>query len=93
MAKKGTNIMLLFALIVGAIVLSITVNSFIKSIVLESLYEGAVKDALENGADENGHYHGHVDKDSLFYTTIAVVLINNLIPFALGAAIGLYAIL
>lgn len=85
--------MLLFALIVGAILVSITINTFIKSVVMESLYANAVKDAIEDGPDDDGIYRGSLDRDSMFLTTLGVVIINNLIPFTLGAAIGLYAIL
>lgn len=84
--------MLLFALIVGAIILSIVLNSFIKGFMLDALYADAIEDALENGKDENGMYQTSIDRSTMFYTTLGVIIVNNLIPFTLGAAIGLYAI-
>jgi hypothetical protein len=80
--KKGTK-MLLFALCVGAILFSAFINTTIKGWV----YEYIVVPELNTQENEEEY------SDSLFYTTVGMVLLNNLIPFTLGAAIGLYAIL
>ena len=75
--------MLLFALIVSAVLFSVFINTQIKSWVYQYIVEPELE---EIEADDE-------PSSSLVYTTIGMVLLNNLIPFTLGAAIGLYAVL
>jgi hypothetical protein len=75
--------MLLAILIVVAILFSVFINTTIKSWVYNNIVSPELEELNE---DEE-------PSDSLFYTTVVLVLVNNMIPFVLGAAIGLYAIL
>lgn len=75
--------MLTFFLCVGAILFSAFINTTIKGWV----YEYIVSPELEHAETEEEY------SDSIYYTTVGMVLLNNLIPFTLGAAIGLYSIL
>ena len=69
-------------LIVAALVVSTVLNTTIKGWVYANIIEPELDEMQE---DEESRY--------LFFTALGLVLINNLIPFTLGAAIGLYAIL
>ena len=75
--------MVLFALIVAAVLFSVFINTQIKSWVYQYIVEPELAEIEDS--DE--------PSSSLVYTTIGMVLLNNLIPFTLGAAIGLYAVL
>ena len=75
--------MVLTALITSAILLSVAVNTVIKNWVVKYI----LLDELEDIKDDEEV------STSVVYTTIGLVLVNNLIPFTLGAIIGLYAIM
>lgn len=75
--------MFLTALITSAILLSVAVNTVIKNWVVKYI----LLDELEDIKDDEEV------STSVVYTTIGLVLVNNLIPFTLGAIIGLYAIM
>jgi hypothetical protein len=69
---------------VAAVLFSVFINTTIKGWV----YENIVSPEIERAGENEDEY-----SDSLFYTTVGMVILNNLIPFTLGAMIGLYAIL
>jgi hypothetical protein len=71
--------MLLTFLIVGCLILSVSINTFIKGVVYSNV--------ADHEETEDGPSTG------LFLTAFGVVVISNMIPFTLGAIIGLYAIL
>ena len=73
--------MLLTILVAGAVLFSVFINTTIKKWVYENVIEPELEQ-MEEG-DESS---------SLFYTTLGVVLLNNLIPLTIGVAIGLHAI-
>lgn len=75
--------MLLTALIISAILLSVAVNTVIKNWVVKYI----LLDELEYVKDDEQV------SSSVVFTTIGLVLVNNMIPFTLGAIIGLYAIM
>ena len=75
--------MLLTALIISAILLSVAVNTVIKNWVVKYI----LLDELEDVKDDEDV------SSSVVFTTIGLVLVNNMIPFTLGAIIGLYAIM
>jgi hypothetical protein len=64
-----------------ALIGSMLINTTIKKWVYETIIEPEL-DQMEEG-DESS---------SLFFTTLGVVLLNNLIPLTIGVAIGLHAI-
>ena len=70
--------MLLAFMIIGCLILSVTLNTFIKGVVYNNIVE---------------HEETEDMPDGLVLTALGVVIISNLIPFTLGAVIGLYAIL
>ena len=67
--------------VIAAMLLSMFINTTIKKWVYENIIEPELEQ-MEEG-DESS---------SLFYTTLGVVLLNNLIPLTIGVAIGLHAI-
>ena len=67
--------------VIVAMLLSMFINTTIKKWVYENIIEPELEQ-MEEG-DESS---------SLFYTTLGVVLLNNLIPLTIGVAIGLHAI-
>ena len=71
--------MFLALLIISSIILSASLNTFIKGMVYANVVEH------EDTEDET--------RSGLFMTALGVVLISNMIPFTLGVAVGLYAIL
>ena len=75
--------MLAFILVIAAVLFSVFINTQIKSWIYSNIVEPELE---ELGGNEE-------PSDSLVYTTIAMVLINNLIPLTLGVAIGIHAIL
>ena len=70
-------------LIVSGIIVSSVLNATIKGWVYEHIIEPEMEE-LKEGEEESG---------SLFFTAVGLVLLNNLIPFTLGALVGLYAIM
>lgn len=64
-----------------AVLASMLINTTIKKWVYETIIEPELAQ-MEDG-DESS---------SLFFTTLGVVLLNNLIPLTIGVAIGLHAI-
>jgi hypothetical protein len=62
-----------------SLILSVTVNTFIKGIIYSSVDE-------RDDIDEES-------TSGIILTAVGVILISNMIPFTLGAIIGLYAIL
>ena len=72
--------MFLILLILSSLILSVFVNTFIKGMVYANVVEN------ENAEEEESH-------TGLFMTALGVVIISNMIPFTLGVAVGLYAIL
>ena len=75
--------MLAFILVVSGVLVSMFINTQIKAWIYSNIVEPELEQLGENEEPSN----------SLVYTTIAMVLINNLIPLTLGVAIGLHAIL
>ena len=75
--------MLSFVLVIAAVLFSVFINTQIKSWIYANIVEPELAE-LEEGDEPS---------DSLFYTTVLMVVINNLIPLTLGVAIGIYAIL
>ena len=73
--------MINFLIVPAALLFSMLVNTTIKKWVYEYIIEPEL-DQMEEG-DESS---------SLFFTTLGVVMLNNLIPLTIGVAIGLYAI-
>jgi len=71
--------MFLALLIIMSLILSVTVNTFIKGIIYSSVDE-------RDDIDEES-------TSGIILTAVGVILISNMIPFTLGAIIGLYAIL
>ena len=65
----------------AAMLFSMLINTTIKKWVYENIIEPELEQ-MEDGDESH----------SLFFTTLGVVLLNNLIPLTLGVAIGLYAI-
>jgi hypothetical protein len=74
--------MINFLIVPAALIFSMLVNTTIKKWVYEYIIEPEL-DQMEEG-DESS---------SLFFTTLGVVMLNNLIPLTIGVAIGLYAVL
>ena len=73
--------MINFLIVPVALIFSMMVNTTIKKWVYENIIEPELEQ-MEEG-DESS---------SLFFTTLGVVLLNNLIPLTIGVAIGLHAI-
>ena len=73
--------MINFLIVPVALIFSMLVNTTIKKWVYEYIIEPEL-DQMEEG-DESS---------SLFFTTLGVIMLNNLIPLTIGVAIGLYAI-
>jgi hypothetical protein len=73
--------MFLTLLIIVSLILSVSINTFIKGMVYANVSEHEETDEREE------------TQSGLFLTALGVVLISNMIPFTLGAIIGLYAIL
>ena len=73
--------MFLVLLIISSIAISVFVNTFIKGMVYANVVEHEETDEQEE------------TQTGLFFTALGVVLISNMIPFTLGVAVGLYAIL
>ena len=73
--------MINFLIVPAALVFSMLINTTIKKWVYEYIIEPEL-DQMEEG-DESS---------SLFFTTLGIIMLNNLIPLTLGVAIGLYAI-
>ena len=71
--------MFLILLIIAAIILSAFTSTFIKGMVYAN---------IDERAEEDDETH-----TGLFITALGVILISNMIPFTLGVAVGLYAIL
>jgi hypothetical protein len=71
--------MLLAFLITGSLILSMFINTFIRGFVYSNIVD-------QEDTDEETSI-------GLLLTAIGVVLVSNMIPFTLGAIIGLYAIL
>ena len=71
--------MLLAFLITGSLILSMFINTFIRGFVYSNVVD-------QEDTDEETSI-------GLLLTAIGVVLVSNMIPFTLGAIIGLYAIL
>jgi|688.fasta_scaffold1081201_2 hypothetical protein len=74
--------MINFLIVPAALIFSMLVNTTIKKWVYEYIIEPEL-DQMEEG-DESS---------SLFFTTLGVVMLNNLIPLTIGVAIGLYTVL
>ena len=74
--------MINFLIVPVALIFSMLVNTTIKKWVYEYIIEPEL-DQMEEG-DESS---------SLFFTTLGVIMLNNLIPLTIGVAIGLYAII
>ena len=72
--------MFLAFLIFSALVVSALITGFVK----DKAYKDIPMEDIENDEDI---------KADLFFTALGVIIISNLIPFMLGAAIGIYAIL
>jgi len=75
--------MFLTIIIVFSIMFSVFINTTIKNWVYQNIISPEI-DELKDGEEPSS---------SLMYTTMAMLVVNNMIPFTLGAAIGLYAIL
>ena len=73
--------MINFLIVPVALLFSMIINTTIKKWIYEYIVEPEL-DQMEDGEESS----------SLFYTTLAMVLINNLIPLTIGVAIGLYTI-
>ena len=71
--------MLLAILIITALVAS----AFITGLIKDRAYRDIVMDEVESG----------VVKTDVLFTALGVIIISNLVPFILGAVIGIYAIL
>jgi len=71
--------MFLTLLIIGSLILSMFINTFIKGFVYSNVVD-------QEDTDEETSI-------GLLLTAIGVILVSNMIPFTLGAIIGLYAIL
>ncbi|NDB60805.1 hypothetical protein EB001_20530 [bacterium] len=71
--------MTLAIMIITALVASALITGFIK----DRAYRDIVMDEIEAG----------VVKTDVLFTALGVIIISNLVPFTLGALIGLYAIL
>jgi hypothetical protein len=71
--------MLLAFLITGSLILSMFINTFIRGFVYSNVVD-------QEDTDEETSI-------GLLLTAIGIVLVSNMIPFTLGAIIGLYAIL
>jgi len=71
--------MLLAFLITGSLILSMFINTFIRGFVYSNVVD-------QEDTDEETSI-------GLLLTAIGVILVSNMIPFTLGAIIGLYAIL
>jgi hypothetical protein len=80
MSERIYNMMTTF-IVAAALLGSMLINTTIKKWVYENIIEPELE-AMEEG-DESS---------SLFFTTLGVVLLNNLIPLTIGVAIGLHAI-
>ena len=74
--------MINFLIVPVALIFSMLVNTTIKKWVYEYIIEPEL-DQMEEG-DESS---------SLLFTTLGVIMLNNLIPLTIGVAIGLYAII
>jgi hypothetical protein len=65
------------------IITALVVSAFITGIIKDRAYRDIVMDEIESG----------VVKTDVLFTSLGVIIISNLVPFTLGALIGLYAIL
>ena len=72
--------MFLVFLTITALVASAMITGFIKN----GMYKDIPMEDIENDEDIRA---------DLFFTALGVIIISNLIPFMLGAAIGIYATL
>lgn len=65
------------------IITALVASAFITGIIKDRAYRDISMDEIDSG----------VIKTDLFFTALGVIIISNLVPFMLGAAIGIYAIL
>lgn len=75
--------MLTFVSVIAALIFSVFINAAIKNWVYETIVKPELDD-MDEDVEENS---------TIVYTTLGMVILNNLIPLTLGAAIGLYTIL
>ncbi len=71
--------MLLAFMIIAALVAS----AFITGTIKHNMYKNISEEEMES----------EEIKSDLFFTALGVILVSNLVPFTLGALIGIYAIL
>jgi hypothetical protein len=65
------------------IITALFASAFITGIIKDRAYRDIPMEDIEDD----------VVKTDLFFTALGVIIISNLVPFMLGAAIGIYAIL